>query len=159
MLRTKKKLERDCTDLNLNWFGNFKSEIKCVLDEASVNSRRDTYRVVPTRFLLLHLADRRIHPYTKLKISTAKSSEEIFYAFELQRVIKEDGVYRIGSDVPKESIVFFTQVILIYVKAITSIVNLTMETKHDTLWTSLLSASFGHMLLAPQLNNHKKQQI
>ena len=64
-----------------------------------------------------------------------------------------------GSTVPKEEIVFFTQVILIYVIAITSIVNLTMEAKHETLWTSLLSASLGYMLPAPQLNNHKKKQI
>ena len=64
-----------------------------------------------------------------------------------------------GNEVPKEEIVFFTQVILIYVIAITSIVNLTMEAKHETLWTSLLSASLGYMLPAPQLNNHKKKQI
>ena len=64
-----------------------------------------------------------------------------------------------GSEVPKEEIVFFTQVILIYVIAITSIVNLTMEAKNDTLWTSLLSASLDYMLPAPQLNNHKKKQI
>ena len=38
-----------------------------------------------------------------------------------------------GSEVPKEEIVFFTQVILIYIIAITSIVNLTMEAKNDTL--------------------------
>ena len=64
-----------------------------------------------------------------------------------------------GSNVPKEEIVFFTQVILIYVIAITSIVNLTMEAKHETLWTSLLSASLGYMLPAPQLNNLRKKQI
>ena len=64
-----------------------------------------------------------------------------------------------GSEVPKEEIVFFAQVILIYVIAITSIVNLTMEAKNDTLWTSLLSASLGYMLPAPQLNNHRKKQI
>ena len=38
-----------------------------------------------------------------------------------------------GSNVPKDEIVFFTQVVLIYVIAITSIVNLTMEAKNDTL--------------------------
>ena len=64
-----------------------------------------------------------------------------------------------GSEVPKEEIVFFTQVILIYLIAITSIVNLTMEAKHETLWTSLLSASLGYMLPAPQLNNLRKKQI
>ena len=51
------------------------------------------------------------------------------------------------------------QFILIYVIAITNIVNLTMEAKNDTLWTSLLSASLGYMLPAPHLNNHKKKQI
>ena len=64
-----------------------------------------------------------------------------------------------GNEVPKEEIVFFTQVILIYVIAITSIVNLTMDAKNDTLWTSLLSASLGYMLPAPNLNSHKKKQI
>ena len=64
-----------------------------------------------------------------------------------------------GSNAPKEEIVFFTQVILIYIISITSIVNLTMEAKHETLWTSLLSASLGYMLPAPQLNNLKKEQI
>ena len=64
-----------------------------------------------------------------------------------------------GSEVPKEEIVFSTQVILIYLIAITSIVNLTMEAKHETLWTSLLSASLGYMLPAPQLNNLRKKQI
>ena len=39
--------------------------------------KRDTYRVGLTRFSLLHLVDRRIHQYTKLKITTVKSSEEI----------------------------------------------------------------------------------
>ena len=64
-----------------------------------------------------------------------------------------------GSEVPKEEIVFFTQFILIYVIAITSIVNLTLDAKNDTLWTSLLSASLGYVLPAPQLNSHKKKQI
>ena len=64
-----------------------------------------------------------------------------------------------GSNIPKDEIVFFTQVVLIYVIAITSIVNLTMEAKNDTLWTSLLSASLGYMLPAPQLNTYKKKQI
>ena len=64
-----------------------------------------------------------------------------------------------GNEVPKEEIVFFTQVILIYVIAITSIVNLSLEAKNDTLWTSLLSASLGYMLPAPQMNTRKKKQI
>jgi hypothetical protein len=57
-----------------------------------------------------------------------------------------------GSHVPKEEIVFFSQVILIYVIAITSIVNLTLNTENSNLWTSLLSASLGYMLPAPNLS-------
>jgi len=64
-----------------------------------------------------------------------------------------------GNEVPKEEIVFFTQVLLIYVIAITSIVNLSLEAKNDTLWTSLLSASLGYMLPAPQMTSRKKKQI
>ena len=71
--QNEERSEQDCTDLNLNWFGNFKLEIKYVFREARVNSRRDTYRVGQTRFSPLHLVDRRIHPYTQSKITTVKS--------------------------------------------------------------------------------------
>ena len=97
MLRTKKKLERDCIDPSVNWFGNFESGIKYVLHAVNENSKRDTCLVGPMRFLLSHLVDRLTHPYTKLKTTTVKSSEGNFYAFELQRVIKEDDVYKINK--------------------------------------------------------------
>jgi len=60
-----------------------------------------------------------------------------------------------GNQIPKEEIVFFLQVILIYIVAITCIVNLTMNVENSTLWTSLLSASLGYMLPAPNLSSKK----
>ena len=89
MVRTKKKSEQDCTDLNLNWFGNSKLEIRCVLDQENANSRKYTYPVGLTRFSILHLVDRWIHQYTQFKITKVKSSEEIFTPSKLQRVIKK----------------------------------------------------------------------
>ena len=59
-----------------------------------------------------------------------------------------------GIQLPNEEIVFF--VILIYLIAITGIVNLTMGAPNETLWTTLPNASLGYMLPAPQLNGHKK---
>ena len=89
-----------------------------------------------------------------------RSPEPDFNHFTPTSLSSHGGRWNVfGSDVPKEEIVFFTQVILIYVIAKTSSVNLTMEAKHETLWTSLLSASLGYMLPAPQLNNLRKKQI
>ena len=59
-----------------------------------MNSRRDTYRVGLTRFSLLHLVGRRTHSVYKIKDYNGKVLGGNFYAFELQRVIKEDDVYK-----------------------------------------------------------------
>jgi hypothetical protein len=60
-----------------------------------------------------------------------------------------------GNTIPKEEIVFFSQVVLIYIVAITCIVNLSLKLENSNLWTSLLSASLGYMLPAPNLGNRK----
>lgn len=66
-----------------------------------------------------------------------------------------------GKRVPKREIVFFCQVILIYIVVITCIVNLTIGTDNKSqLWTALLSACLGYLLPNPTLNDetikHKK---
>ena len=97
MLRTKKKLEQDCTDLNLNWYGNFESEIKCVLDKASVNSRKDTFPSWTDE--IFTIASRRPSdpPVYRVEDYNGEIIGGNFYAFELQRVIKEDNVYKIDK--------------------------------------------------------------
>ena len=59
-----------------------------------------------------------------------------------------------GSNIPKEEIVFFTQVILIYVVSITCIVNLALGIGDSTLWASLLSGSLGYLLPSPTLSKN-----
>lgn len=53
--------------------------------------------------------------------------------------------------VPKQEIIFFTQVILIYTVVIACIVNLSFAEENQALWSSLLSACVGYLLPSPTL--------
>lgn len=69
-----------------------------------------------------------------------------------------------GNRVPKREIVFFCQVILIYIVVITCIINLTIGSDNKSqLWTALLSACLGYLLPNPSLNDesvkHRKTII
>jgi len=57
----------------------------------------------------------------------------------------------LGHTVPKSEVVFFVQVLLVYIVVIVSIVNLTINNDHDKLWTTLLSSSIGYLLPNPTL--------
>ena len=57
-----------------------------------------------------------------------------------------------GHTMPKSEIVFFMQVLLIYVVVIASIVNLTLYKDEGKLWTALLSSALGYLLPNPTLN-------
>ena len=52
---------------------------------------------------------------------------------------------------PKSEVVYFVQVILIYIVVIISIVNLTMNRGDGKLWTALLSSCLGYILPNPSL--------
>lgn len=56
-----------------------------------------------------------------------------------------------GTAVPKSEIVYFAQVILIYIVVITAIVNLTLGVTDSKLWIALLSSSFGYLLPNPTI--------
>jgi hypothetical protein len=57
-----------------------------------------------------------------------------------------------GQRLPKSEVVFFMQVILIYIVVITSILNLTLyKDQSGKLWTALLSSSLGYLLPNPTL--------
>ena len=56
-----------------------------------------------------------------------------------------------GKKLPKSEIVFFVQVVLIYIVVITSIVNLTLNKGEGKLWTALLSSCLGYILPNPSL--------
>ena len=63
--------------------------------------------------------------------------------------------------VPKEEIVFFCQVILVYIVAgiALSQIALKPDGPQTTLWTALLSSSLGYLLPAPQLKNNKNERL
>ena len=60
-----------------------------------------------------------------------------------------------GNKIPKEEIVFFFQVILIYIVCVACIINLSIGSGNGNLWTSLLSGSLGYLLPAPKLRRHE----
>lgn len=61
-----------------------------------------------------------------------------------------------GRHVPRSEIVFFFQVILVYIVVIVSIVNLSIGRSNDKLWIALLSSSLGYILPCPNLKPNKK---
>ena len=62
-----------------------------------------------------------------------------------------------GKILPRSEIVFFVQVVLVYIVVIVSIVNLTIGSDSDKLWITLLSSSIGYLLPSPSLKikNHE----
>ena len=56
-----------------------------------------------------------------------------------------------GHGVPKNEIVFFCQVIILYSVILISIYNLTKENGDSNLWTALLSSSLGYLLPHPTI--------
>ena len=62
-----------------------------------------------------------------------------------------DGWHLFSTECPKEEIVFFCQVIILYTVIVVSIYNLTVAHGDSTLWTALLSSSLGYLLPNPSL--------
>jgi len=61
-----------------------------------------------------------------------------------------------GRVLPRAEIVFFVQVIMVYVVVIVSIVNLTIGRTDEKLWIALLSSGIGYILPNPSLRPNIK---
>ncbi len=57
----------------------------------------------------------------------------------------------LGTRVPLAEIVYFCQMIIVYIIIITSIVNLSLQNGSTELWISLLSSCIGYALPSPKL--------
>lgn len=57
----------------------------------------------------------------------------------------------LGKSVPKQEVVYFCQVILIYIVVISCIVNLILQRDDGKVWISLLSACLGYLLPNPSI--------
>lgn len=56
-----------------------------------------------------------------------------------------------GRNLPKSEIVYFCQMLVVYIIIVTSIVNLTVQNGKNELWISLLSSAIGYALPSPTL--------
>lgn len=61
-----------------------------------------------------------------------------------------------NENVPSNEMVFFAQVIMVYIVIITCIVNLSLQNEPRELWIALLSSSLGYILPSPQLTRIKQ---
>ena len=61
-----------------------------------------------------------------------------------------------GTSVPTQEVVFFCQVILIYVVVVCSVVNLSIGNGDKTLWSTLLGSCLGYVLPNPTLKRPTK---
>ncbi len=57
----------------------------------------------------------------------------------------------LGNKIPKSEIVYFSQMIIVYVIIIASVLNLSLKNGSSELWISLLSSCVGYALPNPKL--------
>jgi hypothetical protein len=62
-----------------------------------------------------------------------------------------DKWHLLGTRVPKTEIVYFCQMIIVYIIIIASVVNLSIQNGSSELWISLLSSCIGYALPNPKL--------
>ena len=60
-----------------------------------------------------------------------------------------------GHVVAKAQIVFFCQVILVYIIVISSIVNISLGIGDQNIWIILLSSGLGYLLPSPSIKNER----
>jgi len=53
---------------------------------------------------------------------------------------------------PRTEITYFSQIILIFIIVVTSIVNISLQSPHHDLWVALLASSIGVLLPPPVLS-------
>ena len=58
----------------------------------------------------------------------------------------------LGTSLPKSEIVYFCQMLVVYIIIVTAIVNLSLNSDKTELWVSLLSSAIGYALPSPTLN-------
>ena len=63
----------------------------------------------------------------------------------------------LGTVLPRSEIVYFCQMLLVYIIVVTSIVNLSMNNGITELWISLLSSAIGYALPSPSLNKQQNE--
>jgi hypothetical protein len=60
-----------------------------------------------------------------------------------------------GRPLPKSEIVYFFQMMVVFIIIITSIVNLSLQNGQKELWLTLLSSAIGYALPSPSITGPK----
>jgi hypothetical protein len=60
-----------------------------------------------------------------------------------------------GYHMPKLEVVYFSQIVILYIVIIICLINLSVQHAEVELWCSLLSASIGYLLPNPSLKKEK----
>jgi FtsH-binding integral membrane protein len=61
----------------------------------------------------------------------------------------------LGRRMPKSEIVYFFQMLVVFIIIITSIVNLSLQNGQKELWLTLLSSAIGYALPSPTITDPK----
>ena len=59
----------------------------------------------------------------------------------------------------EEEMIYFCQVLMVYIVVITSIVNLCISDKNTCLWSSLVSGSVGYLLPSRSISKKKENYV
>ena len=60
------------------------------------------------------------------------------------------------QEVPRREVIFFVQVIILYIVICVSLANLTLKIGNQTLWSSLLAGSLGYLLPSPTIRDKNR---
>ena len=59
------------------------------------------------------------------------------------------------TEIPSSEIVFFSQILVVYIIIITCIINLSLSNGPHDLWVALMSSSLGYILPSPAIAKRK----
>src|SRR5437870_5809259 len=63
------------------------------------------------------------------------------------------------KEVPRREVIFFAQVIILYVVICVSLTNLSLGVGNQTLWSSLLADSLGYLLPSPTIGKKQDEPL
>ena len=63
------------------------------------------------------------------------------------------------QEVPSREVIFFAQVVILYVVICVSLANLTLGIGNQTLWSSLLGGALGYLLPSPTIGKKQDESL
>ncbi len=82
-------------------------------------------------------------------------SDILIQAFGMEENTSVQSWIVFGKHIPKREVVFFSQIVILYIVIITAVVNLSIQNGDPTLWSTLLGSCLGYVLPNPSLKSQK----